>query len=47
MAVDGVLNLADQPSQPLRGQPALEDRKLHALTVLLTDLGDAPEPRCS
>ena len=45
MAVDDVLHLADHASQPLRGQPELEDRKLHTLTVLLTDLGDAPEPR--
>ena len=47
MAVDGVLNLADHASQSFGRQPALEDRELHALTVLFADLRDTPEPGCA
>ena len=42
--VDGILKLGYHASQPIGGETALEDGKLHALPVPLTDLGDASEP---
>lgn len=42
--IDHVLELAEHPSHALRGQPELEHRELHPLTVSLANLGHSSEP---
>ena len=44
VVIDYVLDLAEHPSHALRGQPELEYRELHPLTVSFAYLGHSSEP---